>query len=72
MTLPPAEAIETPIEIVDTNAGETRSLALASTADLSDLSDGNLQQLMNEMGNFDALPASELEPVIAVDSVDSL
>jgi hypothetical protein len=32
------------------------------------LSDGNLAQLMNEMTSFDALPASEPEPVISVDS----
>ena len=51
---------------------ETPALALASAADLSDLSDGNLVQLMNEMDDFDALPAPEIEPVIAVDSVDSL
>jgi predicted anti-sigma-YlaC factor YlaD len=51
---------------------ETHALALASAADLSELSDGSLVQLMNEMDDFDALPASEIEPVIAVDSVDSL
>lgn len=68
VTLPSGEPIGTSVA----TASETRSLALASTADLSDLSDGNLQQLINEMDDFDALPASELEPVIAVDSVDSL
>ncbi len=47
-----------------------RGLALASDVDA--LSDGNLVQLMNEMDKFDALPGSEPEPVISVDSGDSL
>jgi hypothetical protein len=47
-----------------------RTLALA--ADVDGLSDGNLVQLMNDMDGFDALPASEPEPVISVDSGDSL
>lgn len=42
--------------------------ALALAADVDGLSDGNLAQLMNEMTSFDALPASEPEPVISVDS----
>lgn len=46
------------------------TLALASNID--DLSDGNLVQLMNDMDQFDALPAAEPEPVISVDSGDSL
>ena len=41
-------------------------LALASGLD--GLSDGGLVQLMNEMNSFDALPASEPEPVFAVDA----
>lgn len=47
-----------------------RALALAS--DIDGLSDGNLVRLMNDMNRFDALPAAEPEPVIAVDSGDSL
>jgi hypothetical protein len=47
-----------------------RTLVLA--ADVAGLSDGNLVQLMNDMDGFDALPASEPEPVISVDSGDSL
>ena len=47
-----------------------RALALAS--DIDDLSDGNLVRLMNDMNQFDALPAPEPEPLIAVDSGDSL
>ena len=46
----------------------TRGLALA--ADVEGLSDGNLVQLMNDMNDFDALPVSEPEPVLSVDSGD--
>jgi anti-sigma factor RsiW len=41
--------------------------ALSLAADVHELSDGNLRQLMDEMENFDALPNSEPEPVFAVD-----
>ena len=41
--------------------------ALSLAADVHELSDGNLQQLMDEMEKFDALPNSEPEPVFAVD-----
>jgi len=41
-------------------------LSLASGLD--GLSDGELVQLMNEMNGFDALPASEIEAVFAVDA----
>ena len=46
--------------------------ALALSSDIDNLSDGNLRRLMNDMNQFDALPAAEPEPVIAVDSGDSL
>jgi anti-sigma factor RsiW len=46
--------------------------ALALAADADGLSDGGLVQLMNDMDGFDALPASESDPVISVDSGDSL
>jgi hypothetical protein len=42
--------------------------ALALTADVDGLSDGDLAQLMDEMNRFDALPASEPDPVISVDN----
>jgi len=42
--------------------------ALALAADVDGLSDGHLAQLMDEMNRFDALPASEPEPVISIDS----
>lgn len=44
----------------------------ALAADVASLSDGDLVQLMNEMDDFDALPAVEPDPVISVDSMDSL
>jgi len=49
---------------------DPRGLALA--ADVDGLSDGGLVQLMNEMDRFDALPTAEPDPVISVDSGDSL
>jgi anti-sigma factor RsiW len=42
--------------------------ALAVAADVDGLSDGNLVQLMSDMNRFDALPATESDPVISVDS----
>jgi hypothetical protein len=50
----------------------SRPQALALSTDVDNLSDGNLVQLMNDMDQFDALPAAEPEPVISVDSGDSL
>ena len=46
--------------------------ALALAADADGLSDGSLVRLMNDMDGFDALPGSEPDPVISVDSGDSL
>jgi hypothetical protein len=46
--------------------------ALALAAEADGLSDRGLVQLMNDMDTFDALPGSEPEPVISVDSGDSL
>jgi len=46
--------------------------ALALAADADGLSDRSLVQLMNDMDRFDALPGSEPDPVISVDSGDSL
>src|SRR5687768_11093584 len=42
--------------------------ALALAADVDGLTDGDLALLMDEMNRFDALPASEPDPVISVDS----
>jgi len=57
-------SIETPV------VARPHALALAAEAD--GLSDGGLVQLMNDMDNFDALPGSEPDPVLSVDSGDSL
>jgi Putative zinc-finger len=46
--------------------------ALALAAEADGLSDRGLVQLMNDMDRFDALPGSEPDPVISVDSGDSL
>jgi anti-sigma factor RsiW len=45
--------------------------ALALAADVDGLSDGDLALLMDEMNGFDALPASEPDPVISVDNGDT-
>jgi anti-sigma factor RsiW len=58
--------VASPDVIISTAQPRTHALALA--ADVDGLSDGNLMQLMNEMNRFDALPASEPDPVISVDS----
>lgn len=63
----PVVPVVTPVPVEPSRA---RGLALASDVDA--LSDSNLVQLMNEMDQFDALPGSEPEPVISVDSGDSL
>jgi anti-sigma factor RsiW len=49
-------------------ATQPHTPALALAADVDGLSDGNLVQLMNDMNRFDALPATESDPVISVDS----
>jgi hypothetical protein len=67
----PAESVVIPKAGVETVvAPRTHALALAADAD--GLSDGGLVQLMNDMDGFDALPASEPDPIISVDSGDSL
>ena len=57
-----------PSPIATTEPAPAHTPALALAADTQELSDGNLQQLMDEMENFDALPNSEPEPVFAVDT----
>jgi predicted anti-sigma-YlaC factor YlaD len=51
---------------VGTQPSHTHALAVA--ADVDGLTDGNLVQLMSDMNRFDALPATESDPVISVDS----
>jgi hypothetical protein len=71
---PPAASkvpVATPIpKITEPVNSHPHALALAAEAD--GLSDGGLVQLMNDMDTFDALPGSEPDPVISVDSGDSL
>lgn len=72
-TLPasPSKTTEvSPAKLVVPASSHPHALALAAEAD--GLSDGGLVQLMNDMDTFDALPGSEPEPVISVDSGDSL
>jgi hypothetical protein len=74
-TLPPAPskvpvAPPTPKIIESVTSPHPHALALAAEAD--GLSDRGLVQLMNDMDTFDALPGSEPDPVISVDSGDSL
>jgi len=66
----PLEPVPSPRIVQPTIAPHPHALALAAEAD--GLSDGGLVQLMNDMDGFDALPASEPDPVISVDSGDSL
>ena len=49
-----------------------RPHALALAAEADGLSDGGLVQLMTDMDTFDALPASVPDPVLSVDSGDSI
>jgi anti-sigma factor RsiW len=53
-------------------SGEPHTHALALAADVGGLSDGNLEQLMTEMAQFDALPATEVDPVMLVDTSNNL
>lgn len=48
----------------------THALAMATGVD--GLSDNDLRQLMNDMNSFDALPATEPEPVISLGSGDNV
>jgi anti-sigma factor RsiW len=64
------ESVVPPRTVVPVVAPHPHALALAADAD--GLSDGSLVQLMNDMDGFDALPGSEPDPVISVDSGDSL
>jgi hypothetical protein len=68
---PSRVAVATPNpKIAEPASSHPHALALAAEAD--GLSDRGLVQLMNDMDTFDALPGSEPDPVISVDSGDSL
>jgi putative zinc finger protein len=57
---------------VDAPVSGVHTYALALAADVDGLSDGSLVQLMDEMNHFDALPVSEPDPVISVDSATNV
>jgi len=74
---PPAEvgptvSPEAPPAATSTVAQPAATHTFALASDVASLSDGDLVQLMNDMDDFDALPAADPDPVIAVDSGDSL
>jgi len=68
----PSKAPEVAAAKIVVPATSTHPHALALAAEADGLSDGGLVQLMNDMDTFDALPGSEPDPVISVDSGDSL
>ena len=59
-----AEPLTSPSSVVASAQPHVLTLA----ADVDGLSDGSLVQLMDEMNRFDALPDSESDPVISVDT----
>jgi anti-sigma factor RsiW len=67
-TQPTPVALKTPDPTAMVATGQPHTHALALAADVDGLSDRNLVQLMNDMNRFDALPATEPDPVISVDS----
>jgi anti-sigma factor RsiW len=67
---PSPAAVQSAGTSAETKPAPAHTFALAS--DVASLSDGDLVQLMSDMNDFDALPAAEPDPVIAVDSGDSL
>ncbi len=69
---PPSESVSIGASKATEVSAPAHARGLALASDIQDLSDGNLVQLMNDMDRFDALPAAEPEPVISVDSGDSL
>jgi Putative zinc-finger len=66
------QSVVAPGTFVQKSVAPPHPHALALAADADGLSDGSLVQLMNDMDGFDALPGSEPDPVISVDSGDSL
>jgi anti-sigma factor RsiW len=65
-----AASVTPPESTTASSTSAPHALALASAVD--GLSDTNLRQLMNDLNNFDALPATEPGPVISVDNSDGL
>jgi anti-sigma factor RsiW len=67
-----SKALEPVAPGINAQSAPSHTHALALAADVQNLSDGKLVQLMNDMDRFDALPNSESDPVISVDSGDSI
>jgi hypothetical protein len=65
-------AVATPNPKITEPVAAPHPHALALAAEADGLSDRGLVQLMSDMDTFDALPGSEPDPVISVDSGDSL
>jgi hypothetical protein len=63
-----------PLDYKSTTVASTQPSAdaVAIATGVDGLSDGDLRQLMDDMNEFDALPAPEAEPVISVDAIDLL
>ena len=53
-------------------SSSAHTYALALATDMDGLSDGTLVQLMDDMREFDALPAADPEPMMSVDSVENI
>jgi len=71
-SMPSRVPVATPNPKTPEPATSSHPHALALAAEADGLSDRGLVQLMNDMDTFDALPGSEPDPVISVDSGDSL
>lgn len=70
---PAASGVAVSAKVAATAAStEPRTHALAMASGVDGLSDTNLRQFMTDMDTFDALPATEPEPVLSVDNGDSL
>ena len=69
--------VPTPVTVQSAGVNDVASVeqpvvhALALGAGVETLSDSDLRQLMTDMDGFDALPASEPEPVMNVDNGDN-
>jgi hypothetical protein len=67
-----SNSVQLPAQSGAIQAVSSAAPTFALAADVTSLSDRDLVQLMNEMDDFDALPNAEPEPVIAVDTSESL
>lgn len=73
----PVDVVPTRVTVPSAGVNDVASIerpvvhALALGAGVETLSDSDLRQLMTDMDSFDALPASEPEPVMNVDNGDN-